>query len=306
MQTIHSMFCLHLPILISDNPNFILYYLNGDISTYVGWHQQKVCYFGSCALEIPTRAQHPGSPVFYVWVTTITTDPSSDYRLEKATNYQIFATSGLNDCELTSNFITGFCLPTVQTLTHVYKYSNVTARNAEAEARFNNFLCKCTTPLSDCRTKLTRFSCLESFRECDASGFWLPICRNECELVINSCGYWETSDYQCSCTRPEYSCTNPRYSDNSTAFCTGEQIPSVTPSPIPLPSTSPTPSISVSLSPSSSIIPSRTPTNTLTIPYIVDNSSENTIITIYEDNSSSTLLPNTFMFVLVFVCYLLI
>jgi hypothetical protein len=202
-----------------------------------------VCYFGECTIEISTRAQHPGVPVFYVWVETVTTDATEDYRIEKFTNYQISATTGLQNCESGSTFITGFCQSTVKSLSKVYAYRDVVLRNAEAQARFDNFLCRCNPPTAQCLTELTRFSCLESFRECDSGGFWTPICRGECENVASSCGPFEESDGSCACTRPEFACTNSRYSDAVTSSCTGVQsTPTPTPSPSPITSATHVPS----------------------------------------------------------------
>ena len=304
-----------LQIIVSDDPTYINYVDSLQQSSYDGWKLEKACYFGVCTIEISTRAQHPGATVFYVWVSTINSNTGGDdERFEKPTNYKISATTGTNNCEKTDSFISGFCFDTLLTYpgNSVYKYRDASARNDEAEARYNTLVsCKCPTPLSDCKKKLKRFSCLESFRECDVSGFWMPVCRAECNNVVSSCGDWNLADYSCECTRPEFVCSNPRYSDLATSFCTGEQVIKLTtltplPSPIlPAPSISITPSSSPDPSPFVPISPSASPS--LSPPFVPDDSSDDTVVTIYyEPNSSLKLLPNTFIIVFVFVCYLLI
>jgi len=278
-------------------------------SSYSGWYRRKTCYFGLCTIEIPTRVQHPGANVFYVWVETVTTNPNNTReRIEKPTNYMISATTGKNNCESSNSFTSGFCSSVIKSLTSVYKYRDVDARNNEAECRYENLLCGCTHSLSTCQTKLQRFSCLESFRECDASGFWTPLCRYECTQTVAQCGDWSPINSECTdCTRPEYNCLSQRYSDESTLYCTGEQSNVVRPSPTLLPSSSAsitptaTPLPSSTNTPSSASSNSPTPTISLT-PSISTTSSK--IIIFIEENSASSLLSNTFLVLLVFAFHL--
>jgi len=242
-------------IIVADSPTFITFYDNLNTNAYNGWSRTKVCYFGECTIEISTRAQHPGVPILYVWVATVTTSSQADYRLEKPVNYLISATTGVNNCESNSNFVSGFCQTTVQSLTSVYSYRDVTLRNAEAQARFENFLCRCEPPTAVCLTALTRFSCLESFRECDNGGFWTPICIAECDNVQTACGPFQESDTTCACTRSEFACSNPRYSVLGTNSCTGAQ-PSATPSPAPSSTPTHTKAAGASSSSSPSFLPS--------------------------------------------------
>jgi len=286
-----------LNIYVADSTAF------ADNSNYAGWTRVKTCYFGLCTVEIPTRAQHPGANVFYVWVETVSTNTVNDERLEKPTNYKISATTGTNNCKSGSNLVSGFCSSIVSTLSSVYNYRDLTARNNEAECRYENLLCGCTHSLATCQTNLKRFSCLESFRECDASGFWSPICRSECHNVETSCGTFAAQFDQCDdCSRPEFNCLSPRYADDGS--CSGVSSPSASPTPSITPSTSftssPTPSISITptVSPSpvfgnpDSASPSPSPAT-----------GGNNIIIIVEESSSSTLLVNTFLVVLAFLFF---
>jgi len=305
-------------IIVADQPNYINLFETQNTASYNGWARSKVCYFGECTIEISTRAQHSGANVFYVWVETVTTEEFFDYRLEKPVNYKISATTGLNNCEANSNFITGFCASTVSTLTSVYAYRDVNARNLEAQSRFNNFLCRCQPPTADCIASLTRFSCLESFRECDSRGFWTPICRSECLNLDDTCGGFALHDpfvTDCTCARPEFTCSNTRYSDVTNGQCTGKQVvsPSTTPSRAPSASSSPLPS---GASRSNSPVPpstshaggskssTRTPSphagashSSTPAPSSGGNSNDVTIkyYIIYE-NSASSLVPSTLLF----------
>jgi hypothetical protein len=279
-----------LAIIVADHPSYINYFNNLNTANYNGWARSKVCYFGECTIELSTRATHPGSALFYVWVETVSTTTIADYRLEKPTNYLISATTGLNNCESTSSFITGFCATTVQTLSKVYAYRDVNLRNEEAQARFNNFLCRCNPPTATCLSELTRFSCLESFRECDSGGFWLPICRAECNNVEAACGPFEESDGTCQCSFPEFACTNPRYSDAGSGLCTGTQ-PSIVPTPSIAPSSSNKPSgQSASIQPSLSHGASHSRTPTHSSSHIAGHSNSRTPT--HHASASRTPTPN--------------
>jgi len=270
--------------LIDGNPLIISV---SDRPDFNGWRRSKICDFGTCTLEFPTRASHPGFSVFYV---SVRVDSGITLNFVKPTNYKIYATTGLKNCETTASFISGFCLPTVSTLSHVYKYRDAEARNAEAQARVESFSCKCPYPQAECVSKLTRFSCLESFRECDSHGFWTPLCRNECEDVVSSCGPWHSSSNNCTCERPEFSCGSSRYSDDDSSVCTGHQVivPSATPSASPAPSRSPAASVvpvpSASPSPST-VVPSSSPSPS-ELPEPSDNDTYRTYIIV---NSGSNL-----------------
>jgi hypothetical protein len=304
-----------LEMIVSDDPLYINYVDNSTTEDFTGWKIQKLCYFGVCTIEIPTRAQHPGATVFFVWVVTVDTSPPE--RLEKPSNYLISATTALNNCDASFNSAAGFCSSTVRSYSNpVYLYRDANQRNLEAEARYESLLCRCAAPLSQCRSNLLRFSCLESFRECDASGFWLPLCRGECETLVSNCGSWSNVDQECDCARPEFSCANPRYSDLTGGFCTGNQITAVvspSSSPVVLPSAisgtlSGSPSqvptssfVSISLSPSTSPSPFFTPPVSVVVspPLSPSHEAEVTVIIYYfEVNTTLQLLPNTFILLL--------
>jgi len=305
-----------LNIYVADSTSF------ADSTSYAGWSRVKTCYFGLCTIEIPTRVQHPGANVFYVWVETVSTTTTEDERLEKPTNYKISATTGTNNCKSGNNLVSGFCSSVVSSLSSVYNYRDLDARNNEAECRYENLLCGCTHSLPICQTRLLRFSCLESFRECDASGFWVPLCRYECSIVEAQCGSFAAQYDQCDdCSRPEFDCLSQRYSDDT--VCTGAQQPSASPTPSNTPSTSftSTPSLSNSFSSSISITASASPTPTVgTIDSVTPTtsftpspsaaqspnpaaSSGNNIIIIVEESSSSVLIANTLLIVLAFLFF---
>merc|ERR1711862_902040 len=68
----------------------------------------------------------------------------------------------------------------------------------------------------ECNATLQAFACHESFRRCDAEGFYTGTCRDSCEAVVYECANWfETVDLE------HYNCTSSRYLDGNAQTCTG-------------------------------------------------------------------------------------
>jgi hypothetical protein len=226
----------------SDIPNFrssffdqdVKYVQQAPITNGKGWHQAKVCHFGICELAISTRAQHPNITTIYVFVTPISSSEDNSQRFnahEKPTNYRIKATTGSGNCGgVTAG---GFCSDAGLAGTSYWNYRWPVERHLEAKNRFDCLQCRCPIPDSACNVTLKRFSCYESFRECDADGFWIPICRDECNRVTASCTSLLPLTPNCACDRTEFNCQSARYLD--TEPCTGvvnPPTPTVTPTPI--------------------------------------------------------------------------
>jgi len=221
-----------------------------------GWHQTKVAFWGRNTLSIATRAQHPGASSIFVWVSPVssmgfTATVSRLGPQEKPTNYDISALVGTANCGGLQS--TGFC----QGLTggSFWQYQNAALREQEAQCLFNSQQCRCPTPTAACNVSLTRFSCLESFRQCDANGFWTPICQNECSQVVNTCTAFLSSPANCQCDLTKYNCRSDRYSKDA-SVCTGVQA---TPTPAPPPPTPQPPAPTGTPTPTPTATP--TPTN---------------------------------------------
>jgi len=228
-----------LLVEVADSPNY-RFAVDGS-NIYNGWSQAKTCYFGECTIEVATTAaQHPGAAVFYVWVTPVA-PVAGESGIEKETVYRISATTGAGNCVASGSLTSSapFCASNLNSGSSYFAYRSASQRDSEASCRYDSLLCRCTAPLPTCQTALKRFSCLESFRECDANGFWTPVCRGECSAVEASCGSWlpdslDALSTTCSCGRSEFSCGSSRYADAET--CTGA-VPVPSPSPVPIVST---------------------------------------------------------------------
>jgi hypothetical protein len=229
---------------------------------YRGWTRRQVAEHGETRIEIATRAMHPHSDWIYIWVAP--EQEGAFAPCEKPTVYSISATVGSANCG--ANVGTGFCSTIAAAagaagagtaLGSIFTPVNATSKHLEAQCRYNKMLaCYCPRPSAQCLAALATFSCLESFHECDPDGFWVGMCRDQCNLVEELCGPWIAPGGAGSCSGcfPEYSCAcNDRYldgPDTGATVCTGtirpaSQIsPGVPPGSPVIPPTPVVPSIS--------------------------------------------------------------
>jgi len=213
------------PVLlqVADSPSFID--AQNSYASFKGWVQSKICPFGTCTIEIPTYAAHPGASTLYAWVTTLPTD-AQNYRdvIEKPTNYRLSSTVGTQNCAPLATAVprTGFCANfTVSTAANgFWLYRNSSLKSDEASCLFNTLINRCPIPTSQCKSYLTQFSCLQGFLECDAQGFQVTQCSGNCLSAINVCGPWASPNVPCSEQFPDYECSNSRYL--AAEPCTGD------------------------------------------------------------------------------------
>ena len=165
-----------------------------------------------CDIEIPTAAAHPGNNVFFVDV------------YGKNATYDISYLRGLENC----HSFTGagrsegldFCAGLVPYNT--WRWDDYNKLDNEASCFFdelyNHFRVQpCWSGVTtDCNSTLQRFACYESFRACDAQGFYVGTCRNACNSVVYECVNWFES-----VNLEHYNCTSSRYIDEESYYCTG-------------------------------------------------------------------------------------
>jgi hypothetical protein len=80
---------------------------------------------------------------------------------------------------------------------------------------------RCPSPTGQCKSYLSRFSCLQNFLECDAQGFQVTQCAGTCISAENVCGPWYSLNIDdCSQKYPDYVCDSSRYL--TAEPCTGD------------------------------------------------------------------------------------
>eukprot|EP01096_Ripella_sp_DP13-Kostka_P009202 TRINITY_DN349_c0_g1_i3.p1 TRINITY_DN349_c0_g1~~TRINITY_DN349_c0_g1_i3.p1 ORF type:complete len:3408 (-),score=1699.08 TRINITY_DN349_c0_g1_i3:220-10443(-) len=235
-----------LKVAVSSGPRILVEvadspaYRTADAGSYPGWSQSLICQWGECRIEIATRAQHPVTSTFYVWVSTLPYGSTGsdegavlDAPIEQATNYNISVVVGAGNCRAPSALSLTYCKNNLDASSLYWATRDSSLLDKQASCLVGDVSCFCPAPLpsSPCAAALQRFACLEVFRECDTNGFFAPICRDECEKISSSCG--DFSEDSCD-GRTELTCLSTRYS--SSEPCTGQVA---TPVPVPSPSASP-------------------------------------------------------------------
>jgi len=161
--------------------------------------------------------------------------------LKKSTDYVLSVELGSANCGAPPT--TGFCADTDFegvnvwtgiTSSSVWSYVRSDWKDEEAQCRFEELVDRCPFPTPECRQWLKIFSCLESFPQCDGSGFQVGICRDVCEQVEDVCG-----PFLAGVPHEEFACCSSKYVDtvgNSTADTTCYTLPPPPPPPPGIPS----------------------------------------------------------------------
>eukprot|EP00339_Tiarina_fusa_P012776 CAMPEP_0117025160 /NCGR_PEP_ID=MMETSP0472-20121206/18612_1 /TAXON_ID=693140 ORGANISM="Tiarina fusus, Strain LIS" /NCGR_SAMPLE_ID=MMETSP0472 /ASSEMBLY_ACC=CAM_ASM_000603 /LENGTH=3343 /DNA_ID=CAMNT_0004731795 /DNA_START=70 /DNA_END=10101 /DNA_ORIENTATION=+ len=205
-------------VVVTEGEGVLVTIRNHRCPRQATWVKEVWCdadYFDRpwmCDLEIPTRAAHPGDNAFFVAV------------YGKNATYSIAFWRGRENChDFTGSGRTeglDFCAGLVPYATWRWdSYHNLDQEaNCFFEELYQHFRVQpCYTGVTpECNATLQAFACHESFRRCDAEGFYTGTCRDSCEAVVYECANWfETVDLE------HYNCTSSRYLDGNAQTCTG-------------------------------------------------------------------------------------
>jgi len=164
----------------------------------VRYQETKVCAHGDCPIWIPTSPESPRASSLYVIIDsqTISGGRFENEDLAKDTEYTIRVTRGVANCGAAPS--TGFCADTssgsvnvfsTASNSQVWRFSNTTAKNLEAECYYNTLLDgQCSISTQECRNYLKTLACLTVFPQCDASGYQMPVCSAICSGITSACG----------------------------------------------------------------------------------------------------------------------
>lgn len=205
-------------VVVAQGDGVLVTVRNNRCPLQATWERELWCdarSFGHnyvCDIEIPTEASHPGDNAFFISV------------YGNNATYTIAYWRGLENCHVfTHDGLPeglSFCSGIVDYPT--WRYDDYAALDAEAscffEELYNHFRVQpCWSGVSvDCNATLQQFACYESFRACDANGFYVGTCRSSCNAVVYECVNWfESVDLE------HYNCTSSRYIDDGVSTCTG-------------------------------------------------------------------------------------
>jgi len=205
-------------VVVTDGEGVLVTVRNNRCPLQASWTREVWCdanYFGYpyiCDIEIPTEAAHPGNTAYFISV------------YGKNATYSIAYWRGLENCHaFTHNGLTdglSFCSGIVNYPT--WRWDDYAALDSEASCFFdelyNHFRVQpCWSGVTtDCNATLQQFACYESFRACDANGFYVGTCRSSCDAVVYECVNWfESVDLE------HYNCSSSRYIDDGASTCTG-------------------------------------------------------------------------------------
>ena len=205
-------------VVVTEGEGVLVTIRNHRCPLQATWVKEVWCdadYFDRpwmCDLEIPTRAAHPGDNAFFVSV------------YGKNATYSIAFWRGRENChDFTGSGRTeglDFCAGLVPYAT--WRWDSYATLDHEASCFFEDLyqhfrVQPCYTGVTpECNATLAAFACYESFRRCDAQGFYTGTCRQSCEAVVYECANWfETVDLE------HYNCTSSRYLDGNAQTCTG-------------------------------------------------------------------------------------
>ena len=204
-------------VVVSNGEGVLVTVRNNRCPLQATWTREIWCdanYFGQlmCDIEIPTEAAHPGNNAFFISV------------FGKNVTYTIAYWRGLENCHLfkQNGYPEGlnFCAGIVDYPT--WRWDDYTSLDNEANCFFNELYDHFKSQpcwygvTTDCNSTLRQFACYESFKACDANGFYVGTCRSSCDAVVYQCVNWfETVNLEA------YNCSSSRYINDKSSYCTG-------------------------------------------------------------------------------------
>lgn len=261
---------ISIDLTISEGPSLTLIVFDDLVSPgsslVAGFQETLQCSFGTCSIYIPSFSEHSLSDTFYIEIDSanifggpVTTpfgsaapyNRATNVHTEKPTRYTLSATLGTANCAAPPS--AGFCASDIEggnvwseINNSVWDYERPDLKDNEAFCRFSDLVQTCPNPSEECRKWLKVFSCLESFPQCDGSGFQMGVCQDVCFEVTNACGSFKT-------LREEFGCCSDRYvAGNDSTISTCYNIP---PPPPPPETFEPEPGSDISSVPPAFVVP---------------------------------------------------
>merc|ERR1712137_783369 len=158
------------------------------------FQETKTCAYGDCPIWISTSTESPRASSLYVVIDSqsISSGRFENDLLAKDTTYQISVTRGSANCGAAPS--SGFCADASSGSVNVFStasngqvwsFSNVTAKNNEAECYYNGIISgTCSVYTQTCRNYIKTLACLTVFPQCDASGYQMSVCNDVCVGAI--------------------------------------------------------------------------------------------------------------------------
>ena len=258
-----------IDLTISEGPSLTLIvfddFVSPGSSLVAGFQETLQCSFGTCSVYIPSFSEHSLSDTFYIEIDSASIfggpvnqfgsaaqyNRATNVHTEKPTRYTLSATLGTANCATPPS--TGFCASAIEggnvwseINNSVWDYERPDLKDNEAFCRFSDLVQKCPNPSEECRKWLKVFSCLESFPQCDGSGFQMGVCQDVCLEVTDACGSFKS-------LREEFGCCSDRYvAGNDSTISTCYNIP---PPPPPPETFEPEPGSDISSVPPAFVVP---------------------------------------------------
>jgi hypothetical protein len=193
--------------MISGPPVILTVYQDTCLS--VEWRTRECSYGAPCRVTIPTTASHPVGDNWYVTISSL-----------GGSAFKFHVDEYLANCKVPALDATSFCGNGLVTYS-AWAYQNITARDAEAEARFEYLVDKFTcAKTEECYDAIHRYVCYESFKRCDimTGGFYVGLCTSACMDIEYACGSF------CTYGVPALDCSSDRYLDLEPCTGTGSHV----------------------------------------------------------------------------------
>merc|ERR1712137_601819 len=195
------------------------------------FQETKTCAYGDCPIWISTSTESPRASSLYVVIDSqsISSGRFENDLLAKDTTYQISVTRGSANCCAAPS--SGFCADASSGSVNVFSsasngqvwsFSNVTAKNNEAECYYNGIISgTCSVYTQTCRNYIKTLACLTVFPQCDASGYQMSVCNDVCVGAIAACG-------DDAALLNTLGCGSDRFAMNNNGTCVTNALASVT------------------------------------------------------------------------------
>ena len=224
----NSLNALTFKLSVHSGPALRFIVFDGCFKALGTFQETQVCAFGECYIWVPTLAKHSGSANYYVEILSdFGTDEAewlrnNNNRAEAPTDYTIQVISGSGNCAAppTGGFCSDASFAGVDvwsdlTNNQVWSFVDPTLHDQEAHCLYEELTDRCVYPTDECRYWLKVFSCLESFPQCDSTGFQQAPCVDVCNKVEEVCGSFDDA----SNFEYPFQCCRDRYSADSTGTC---------------------------------------------------------------------------------------